>query len=176
MPSTPSPLRPAIPTPADAAETLSLFLERLHCVAQETAMEALAASDLTFTQHRALFVICTNDGPLPVHEIAKAVGLSFAAAGRAVDRLVQAGLVDRREDHADRRIKRVTPTPQGRAVIEKQLDIKEELVARFVSGLPTELRTALTYALDSIVDADINYFDPDHFDPDPTPTEPKDPS
>lgn len=122
-------------------------------------MDTLAASELTFTQFRALFVVAVHDAPIPVHEIAHRVDLSIATAGRTVDRLVQAGLVDRREDPGDRRVKLVTMTDAGRVAVEKQLDIKRELVGRFIDGLPDEFRAALTSALRDIVDADVDYFD-----------------
>lgn len=148
---------------ADAAcEALTSFLERLSCLGTARAMETFAASELTFSQLRVLFVVCMEPTPMPVHEIADAVDLSVAAAGRVVDRLVQTGLVDRREDPADRRIKRVAPTEQGQAAVDAQLDVKRDLVGRFVAGLPDEFRAHLTSALRQIVDADVDYFDLTH--------------
>ena len=118
---------------------------------------------------------------MPVHEIAECVDLSIATAGRTVDRLVQAGLVDRREDPGDRRVKLVTLTDQGRETVEKQLDIKRDLVGRFIDGLPDEFRAALTSALRNIVDADVDYFTLDRESSrtrtaTPSTSEPKDPS
>ncbi|GAB40382.1 MULTISPECIES: MarR family winged helix-turn-helix transcriptional regulator [Gordonia] len=164
-----------------ACDALSSFLERLSCLGTAEAMDTLAASELTFTQFRALFVVSMHDAPMPVHEIAECVDLSIATAGRTVDRLVQAGLVDRREDPGDRRVKLVTLTDQGRETVEKQLDIKRDLVGRFIDGLPDEFRAALTSALRNIVDADVDYFTLDRESSrtrtaTPSTSEPKDPS
>lgn len=150
------------PVQNDAAyDALGCFLERLSCLGTAEAMDTLAASELTFTQFRALFVVSMHDAPIPVHEIAHRVDLSIATAGRTVDRLVQAGLVDRREDPGDRRVKLITMTDSGRVAVEKQLDIKRDLIGRFIDGLPDEFRAALTSALRDIVDADVDYFDLD---------------
>jgi DNA-binding MarR family transcriptional regulator len=53
-----------------------------------------------------------------VGEVATLLSLSHSAASRAVDRLVGAGLIDRQEDPADRRHKRLSPTAAGRARIQ----------------------------------------------------------
>ena len=61
-----------------------------------------------------------------MNEIAQQVNLSLAAAGRTVDKLVGTGLVDRREDIADRRVKRVSLTAEGTRVVDSQLRIPNE--------------------------------------------------
>ena len=142
-----------------ASAALYDFLECLAGLAKPRAMESLASTDLTFTQLRVLFVTAAADNAPSVHEIAETIHLSVAATGRTVDQLVRMDLVDRREDTIDRRVKRVTMTPRGTALIDEQLSIRHEVVTEFVSGLPDDYRIALTQALRPIVDAEINYFD-----------------
>lgn len=154
-PSTPG----SDPELADACDALVEFFERLAQLAKSQVMDELAATDLTFSQLRVLFALGAGESPKSVNEIADAVQLSLAAAGRTVDRLVTDGLVDRREDPADRRIKRVSLTATGRELVDGQLTVQRELVQRFVAGLPDTRRAALTEALRSVVDADVDYFD-----------------
>ncbi|MGX7696798.1 MarR family winged helix-turn-helix transcriptional regulator [Gordonia polyisoprenivorans] len=145
-----------------ACRALHEFLDRLTCLSKAAAVDDLATTDLTFSQIRVLFVAGDAQVPMSVHEIAEAIGLSLAATGRTVDRLVRLGFVDRREDPADRRVKRVSLTAGGRHLVDEQLSVRQEIISDFVAGLPAEHRDALTDALRPIVDADTDYFDLTH--------------
>ncbi|UVF76537.1 MarR family winged helix-turn-helix transcriptional regulator [Gordonia mangrovi] len=154
--------------PVDAAaEALIEFLDRLSCVAKAQTMDSLAAADLTFSQMRVLFTLGAHgDGAesMSLNEIADHINLSLAAAGRTVDKLVGAGLVDRREDAADRRVKRVSLTAEGNDVITSHVDIHRELLRTFVAGLPEPLQVDLGAALSAIVDNEVDYFVGPHGD------------
>lgn len=128
------------------------------CLGKSAAMEDLATTDLSLSQIRALFAIAEADTPLPVHEIATAIGLSVAATGRTVDRMLRLGLVDRREDPADRRIKRVSLTADGHTMVDNQLTVHHGILRAFVATLPEEHRRSLTQALRPIVDDGVDYF------------------
>lgn len=110
-----------LPVSATTAEELLTVLEsfigRLHCGIQTAGIEALIAADLTFSQMRTLLALSQQPEPGPIHEIATRLELSVAAAGRNVDQLVRLGLVDRVEDDADRRIKRISLSGHGRTLI-----------------------------------------------------------
>lgn len=67
--------------------------------------------------------------------------------------------MDRREDSTDRRVKRVSLTADGKQFLDSQLTIKQEIVRRFVSGLPANMRGDLCRTLRPIVDDDVDYFD-----------------
>ncbi|MFW0783315.1 MarR family transcriptional regulator [Gordonia sp. CPCC 206044] len=141
--------------------TLTGFLDRLACIAKGQTMDTLAAADLTFSQIRVLFALGAHgedSESMSVHEIAGQVNLSLAAAGRTVDKLVGTGLVDRREDPTDRRVKRVSLTAEGADVVASQVTIKREMLRSFVAGLPVGLRDGLCSALSPIVDSDVDYF------------------
>lgn len=96
---------------------LEVLVGHLHCGAQSAGIDALLAADLTFSQMRTLLVLTQQPEPSPIHEIATRLELSVAAAGRNVDQLVRLGLVDRVEDDADRRIKRISLSGRGRTLI-----------------------------------------------------------
>lgn len=122
-------------------------------------MDVLAATDLTFSQMKVMFVLGAHEETLPVNEIADRVHLSLAATGRTVDKLVGLELVDRREDPADRRVKLISLTDAGVEFVQSHLTVRDELVHQFVSGLPETLRQGLTAALRPIVDSEVDHFD-----------------
>src|ERR1700723_4555694 len=59
-----------------------------------------------------------HKGPLPVNTIGPIVDLTAGSISIAVDRLVEKGLVSRVESAEDRRVRIVTLTPPGRALID----------------------------------------------------------
>ncbi len=58
-------------------------------------------------------------GPCTVSDLAHGMEVTNAAASQMLDRLVAQGLVERRENPADRRSKSIALTPQGREVLEQ---------------------------------------------------------
>ena len=114
---------------------------------QPEVMAATDEFDLTLSQLRMLFVLDHADVDLAVNELADRVSLSMAAAGRAADALVRSGLLSRREDDIDRRVKRIALTVAGRAAIEKIGAARRLATERFVRALGDADRTALAAAV-----------------------------
>lgn len=82
--------------------------------------QSIADLNLTLHQFRALVHISNLDTPT-TSEVAEAVGVQPSVGTGIVQRLVTEGLVDRREDDADRRIRRLQLSSRGRTVIEEAL-------------------------------------------------------
>lgn len=116
-------------------------------------MDLAALTDLTFTQLKALMVLRGAPQPLSVNELADRLSLSIAAAGRCADRLVQEGIVDRREDDQDRRVKRLSLTDFGHETVDRLQKGKEEAVRALTRQLPAELRAGLVDGLTPILDS-----------------------
>jgi DNA-binding MarR family transcriptional regulator len=114
---------------------------------QTEVMAATAEFDLTLSQLRMLFVLDKARADLAVNEVADQVSLSMAAAGRAVDGLVRGGLLSRREDSLDRRIKRIGLTAAGKRAIDQIGAARRHSVERFVAALNETERAALTTAV-----------------------------
>jgi DNA-binding MarR family transcriptional regulator len=114
---------------------------------QTEVMAVTAEFDLTMSQLRMLFVLDKARADLAVNEVADQVSLSMAAAGRAVDGLVRGGLLSRREDPIDRRIKRIGLTDAGKRAIEQIGAARRHSVERFVDALNKTERAALTAAV-----------------------------
>src|SRR5205809_2007880 len=60
-----------------------------------------------------------HKGPLPVNTVGPKVWLTPGSISVAVDRLVKKGLVSRKGQAEDRRVRRVELTPKGRALITR---------------------------------------------------------
>ncbi|WP_118132497.1 MarR family winged helix-turn-helix transcriptional regulator [Oceanicella sp. SM1341] len=74
--------------------------------------------ELSFSQIHALMHL-NRHGAVIIADLAEAVKLSSTAASRMVERMVRAGLVQRRENPEDRRQKYVELTPAGVSHVEE---------------------------------------------------------
>jgi DNA-binding MarR family transcriptional regulator len=118
----------------------------------------MAGFDLTFSQLRMLWILDNAGSDLAVNELAEMVSLSLPAAGRAVDGMVRLGLLTRREDEVDRRIKRIGLAEPGREALEKIGRARGRSADRFVEALTDEERTALAGALATLGALTRKYF------------------
>ncbi len=80
------------------------------------AAQSIERTELGDSDFRILEVLL-HKGPLPVNSIGPKVWLTPGSISVAVDRLVRKGLVSRKDDPNDRRVRRVQLTPKGRALI-----------------------------------------------------------
>ncbi len=134
------------------AEDLHRFFARVMKGDQSELFALIAALELTMAQMRGMLVLAEADHGLALTELAPQMGLSVAAAGRAVDGLVRHGFVARSEDPDDRRIKRLALTGDGRAALARINDARLVGLRRFAESLGDAERDALAAALAGIVD------------------------
>ena len=76
------------------------------------------AIDVTMSQAKLLHVVATEP-EASMSSLAGRLGVSLSTLSGVVDRLVEHGLLDRREDPADRRQVIIALTAEGRSVIER---------------------------------------------------------
>lgn len=74
-------------------------------------------------------------GPLRMCDLQEKVLVSSGGVTFAVDRLVEAGLVERVPDQADRRVRRASLTAEGRARIARIFPEHKKRIARATAGL-----------------------------------------
>ena len=132
-------------------EQLNGFLHYIfkHCAPQGGFLEAIDELDLSFSQIKALQTLSTVHVPeLSVKQLGDSLGLSLPAGSRAVDGLVQRGLVTRTEDVEDRRMKRVRLTPDAEALIARLIDVRFAELGKFVETLSPRERKKLGEALE----------------------------
>ncbi|HKG38562.1 MAG TPA: MarR family transcriptional regulator [Conexibacter sp.] len=137
-------------TAGQLAEDLQRFFHRAMKGDQGELLALVAELDLTMPQIRGLFVLDNSDHALALTELAPQMGLSVAAAGRAVDGMVRGGFISRTEDLADRRIKRLALTDDGRAALARLTAARLAGLRRFAETLGDVERGALAGALEAV--------------------------
>ena len=104
----------------------------------QSFMTSMKQHGLSTPQIHALMYIF-HAGECQVSDIGNLADVSNAAASQLVERLVQQGLVDRREDPADRRNKRVTLSDKGKGLIHASV-MENQFLMEIVAKLTPEER------------------------------------
>lgn len=81
------------------------------------AMQTFGDVDYSFPQMVSLLFL-DEEGEQTIKGMAEMLGRSLSATSRLLDQLVGRGMIQRREDERDRRVKRVAITEQGRHFVE----------------------------------------------------------
>jgi DNA-binding MarR family transcriptional regulator len=95
----------------------------LHCVRRMTRREPPTLSEieqrLTMGQYRVLRILARAGEPMTVGALRERLGVGGPSVSRMVDRLVNEGMVERRDDPADRRRALVELTPAAEAALQE---------------------------------------------------------
>ena len=94
-------------------------------------------------------------------DLAAALMIEAASLVRLVDALERAGLVERIEDPDDRRSKRLTMTPEGRAVYDKVAALHSQLAQDFIKDVSPADLDVCAGVLDRVLGAIESYSPPD---------------
>jgi DNA-binding MarR family transcriptional regulator len=118
------------------------------------AAESIAAVDDTVTvpQLRVLVMVDTR-GPLNLAAVAAGLDVNPSNASRRCDRLIRAGLLDRRESPTDRRNVTLTLTPAGRRLVDKVTKHRRDAIDRVLREMTAAERDRLAVALDAFATA-----------------------
>jgi DNA-binding MarR family transcriptional regulator len=135
-------------------EMLEQFFMRCLNMAESQGVDRLVELELSISQAKTVFVLAHAGHPMPINAIAEHIRLSVAAAGRNIDKLVRLGLVERREDETDRRVKLVSITKAGLDAADQQFEAKRSSLKALVSRLSPEDATRLHDALQPILAGD----------------------
>lgn len=73
--------------------------------------------DLSMAQIKAMWIVANNE-PVTISQVSEALGVGLSTASHLVDKLVNAGIVDRKEDTTDRRRALVRLSAQGHDTVE----------------------------------------------------------
>lgn len=102
---------------------------------------------LTMPQMRVLTIV-SQHGPLNLNAVAQQLGVHPSNATRTCNRLVQAGLLDRRDNPDDRRNVILTLTPDGRelweGIMEHRRGAIETVVRRLTASERAQLAAGMT--------------------------------
>ena len=117
---------------------------------------AQAGATITLPQLRVL-VLASRSTSLNATEVASALRIHLSTASRLCDRLVQTGLLDRRDRPEDRRQLQLTLTEQGRGLLGSITEHRRSVFARILERLDPGEGAALAEALERFVDAAHEY-------------------
>ncbi|OGN93841.1 MAG: hypothetical protein A2Z75_05415, partial [Chloroflexi bacterium RBG_13_50_10] len=127
-------------------------LQRIsHAMGQYTP-EAWMELSLTIGQLKSLFFI-DSEGSTNFTKLATALGVTPPNVTRIVDRLVQQGLVSRREHPEDRRMLLLQTTKRGRNLLARLRENKTTRLNQILAHLSTEELTTLTQGLTALAKA-----------------------
>lgn len=119
---------------------------RLRRIVYDTALKPLG---VTRSQAWVIAYLSRQDG-MPQSELASQLDLGKVALGGLVDRLEATGLVERRADATDRRVKRIFLTAEGRKVVNRMRKIATATNAVILAGIPADEVKAAAQTLGTV--------------------------
>jgi DNA-binding MarR family transcriptional regulator len=131
-----------------AGEVVALLRDLLHALLR-SSIPAWVDLQLTLPQLRTVFLIAHNQTS-SVMQISQQLGIGEPTASHLIDKLVQAGLIQRSDDPQDRRRARVQLSPDGENLIERLLGW-EDLLGGWLNQVPTEDLSMLRHGLTAIM-------------------------
>jgi len=94
-----------------------------------------------------------------VSAIGRQLGISNAAASQMIDRMVQQGLLERTECAGDRRVRQLSLTVKGRALVQQAIDARHHWLTQLPARLTREQQAAIVAGLACLTEAAQNLED-----------------
>lgn len=136
---------------AELTEEIIRLQQMSHALGQY-APEAWMELNLTIIQLKSLFFI-DSEGSTNFKNLASALGVTPPDVTRIVDRLVEQGMVTRRENPEDRRMQLLQTTKRGKALLTRLRENKTTHLYRILTHLSTEELNMVAQGLRSLVKA-----------------------
>jgi len=139
---------------ADRIELIEeiILLQRMSHALGQYSPEAWLDLNLTIGQLQSLFII-DSEGSTNFRKLANALGVTPPDVTRIIDRLVQQGLVSRRENPEDRRMQLLQATKKGKSLLARLRENRTTHLHRILTHLGTEELTTVAQGLRSLVRA-----------------------
>ncbi|HMS61325.1 MAG TPA: MarR family transcriptional regulator [Solirubrobacteraceae bacterium] len=138
---------PAAPSSTELAGSLLALWKFVAREAGGQFADLLEDLDLSLAQLKTLETLTAHPAAPSVKELSESLGCSLANSSRAVDALVRRGLLERREDEADRRVKRLTITAAGVDAIARIDALRLRGLEQYAATLTDDQRERLAGAL-----------------------------
>lgn len=119
-----------------------LHLMRIHHKVQRCEVAHLAAHNLTLPQFDVLAQLHAQEG-ITQQALADRLLVTKGNVCGLMDRMMEQGLVERREDPGDRRAYMLYLTPKGKELIQAVLPAHGAIIARQMGRLPGEKQKQL---------------------------------
>jgi DNA-binding MarR family transcriptional regulator len=107
---------------------------------------------VTLPQLRVLVVIASR-GPQNLNVVAQALGVHSSNATRACDKLVEARLLHRSEDPADRRNLILRLTESGQQLVRTVIETRRAAIGTILANMRVQQRSSLIPLLRAFADA-----------------------
>lgn len=148
MPASPSSRRRAIDLDALPGHNI----RRLQQIAVAIFLQETEGLNVTPVQYAALQAIA--DAPaIDQRSLARTIGFDTSTIGGVIDRLEGRALVQRNADPDDRRVRRLTLTADGAALLERVLPAMQRAQQRMLAPLPEAERAEFMRMLCTLVTA-----------------------
>lgn len=116
----------------------------------ERTLDEASDEQLVLSQVKLLLLIARPGQRFKVTDVADFLGVTNAAASRAIDRLVQRGLIDRSVSAEDRRAVDLSLTPASRELLDRFTEIRNRELLRVLGDFPAEKLDAAAQLLDEL--------------------------
>ena len=107
---------------------------------------------ITRAQWRMLVTIAIREAPSQ-SELADIIDVERITMCRMIDRMVEAGMVERRADPSDRRVWRIHLTEKAMPLVDRINEIAREFEKDFLAALEPDERTQLVHLLGRVRDS-----------------------
>ena len=104
----------------------------------ERTLAESTEGELGMAQVQLLLLIARPNHKFKVTDVAQYLGVTNAAASRAIDRLVQRGLIERVTEPEDRRAVDLRTTAASRALLARFTEARDRELGRLLEGYPAE--------------------------------------
>ncbi|AGH48338.1 MarR family transcriptional regulator [Sphingomonas fennica] len=138
--------------PANVPESIGLLLHDTARAFRYRFDARARGLGVTRQQWRALFHISRNEG-LNQAELADRLEVERITLCRMVDRLAEAGLVERRADPRDRRVWRLHLLPAAHAIVDRLEALGKEVEGEVLATLTKDERNQLVDSLERLREA-----------------------
>ncbi|MBO4227158.1 MarR family winged helix-turn-helix transcriptional regulator [Bradyrhizobium neotropicale] len=136
----------------DAVYTAPGYLfRRMQQIAVSIFVEECRAFDLTPVQYAALIAIHTHPG-IDATRLSAVIAFDRSTLGNVIERLQTKGLIERKSDSDDKRVKLLTITRQGASLLREIMPVVDRAQARMLQPLKPADRKTLMALLAQLVD------------------------
>lgn len=132
-------------------------------VLEKSILREVAGDKLTFAQLKMLYLVAHTDEHTTIGDAAAFLGISNAAASKAVDKLVRRRLLRRAEHQEDRRSSQLSLTEASRRLLEAYEEARNQFALKALEEFPPEELRQTAELLDRLAGAFVRHgADPNH--------------
>jgi DNA-binding MarR family transcriptional regulator len=147
------PQRPDVTEPPVSDDELATVMAAARAMVGVAAAALSQVTGKVTPQQLRVLVLASSRSPVNLAAVAADLDVHPSNATRTVDRLVDAGLLNRRPSRVDRRQVVLTLTPKGRTLVRSVMRHRERAVLALLGKVPEEDRRAVVAGLGALVAA-----------------------